>query len=505
MAFFATPTRAWEFAAGGLIAILGGRSTGGRRRHPALASLAAWSGLAIIVFSFVAISGSDPFPGWIAILPVAGTALVIAAGDPEQRWSPRALIGIRPVQWLGDNSYSVYLWHWPLIIAAPWVLHGSVSNRDRALIVAMSLALAAATKRYIEDPARTGSLWRRRNWSSYAFAFAGVAALALLTSSIAGNVQRSAARTAAAYRHVAEQQTRRLLTTHTRSCFGAAAMLAVNDCQHPFARPKHLDTAFATTDGLNDPCLEKYDAATPIYCVRGAQHHVKVRIALVGNSHAWRLIPALSLYGSRHHWQIITATRINCLGVITAPIGHGSGATPNCIAWSTAVLDRFLRMHNLDAVIFASYRYADEFVEGESPSPTDLHAAQLAIQATWTRLRQHGIRVIVTGDVPGMRPTLDPACIAQSVARNDPCATRRLAVVHPNLLSSLAQQHPDLASYIPLTQYFCDARRCHGLIGGVIVYFDSHHLTTTFSRSLARYLGADVKAALTGASPALSG
>jgi hypothetical protein len=56
----------------------------------------------------------------------------------------------------------------------------------------------------------------------------------------------------------------------------------------------------------------------------------------------------------------------------------------------------------------------------------------------------------------------------------------------------LAQRNPELASYLPLTQFFCDATKCHALIGGVVVYFDSHHLTTTFSRSLAGYLGADI-------------
>ena len=56
----------------------------------------------------------------------------------------------------------------------------------------------------------------------------------------------------------------------------------------------------------------------------------------------------------------------------------------------------------------------------------------------------------------------------------------------------LAQRNPQLASYLSLTRFFCDASKCHALIGGVVVYFDSHHLTTTFSRSLAGYLGADL-------------
>jgi hypothetical protein len=80
----------------------------------------------------------------------------------------------------------------------------------------------------------------------------------------------------------------------------------------------------------------------------------------------------------------------------------------------------------------------------------------------------------------------------------DPCAESRSAVVQPNLMSRLAQQHPALAHYISLTRYFCDATKCHALIGGVVVYFDDHHITTTYSRSLARFLGPEIAAAIAG-------
>lgn len=116
--------------------------------------------------------------------------------------------------------------------------------------------------------------------------------------------------------------------------------------------------------------------------------------------------------------------------------------------------------------------------------------------AEWRAFARHGTRVIVTSDVPGMRPTSDPQCIADSRASYDPCAVSRASVVRPNPTSLLAQRHPELASYLPLTRFFCDPAKCHALIGGVVVYFDSHHLTTTFSRSLARYLGAEIAGVL---------
>jgi hypothetical protein len=66
--------------------------------------------------------------------------------------------------------------------------------------------------------------------------------------------------------------------------------------------------------------------------------------------------------------------------------------------------------------------------------------------------------------------------------------------VHQNFLTQLARAHPDIATYLSLTPYFCDARTCHALIGSVVVYLDAHHLTDTFSRSLAPYLGPRIAA-----------
>jgi hypothetical protein len=84
---------------------------------------------------------------------------------------------------------------------------------------------------------------------------------------------------------------------------------------------------------------------------------------------------------------------------------------------------------------------------------------------------------------------------------------KRSDVVRPTLPATLAQRHPGLATYLPLDQYFCDATMCHALIGGVVVYFDAHHMTTTFSRSLAPYLGPEVASALRArrAGPAAAG
>ncbi len=513
MAFFATPARAWEFAAGGLVALT--------TRPPAVSRVraaASWCGLAVIAYAVFAISARDPFPGSIALVPVAGAAVVLACGMPAAPgWSPLRLAASRPVRGLGDVSYALYLWHWPLIIAAPWVLHHSLTGTDRALILVLSLGLAAATKRLVEDPVRLRRWWRVRRWPAYGFAAVALAALLITTSLATGRLHRLEASAAvqaegagaaaapvasASARSVplpAAEQGQHASATSVRrypvSCFGAGAIVNERVCPRPFARPASLDTAFAAQDGRTYQCLGAATQSVPQFCTFGQVHHPRRVLAVVGNSHARRLIPALDAYGRHHGWEIVLAARINCMGLIDVAV---SPTAPDhaCQAWSAAVQRHLLALRGLAAVIFASHRDAGLYLDGANPTPQQRAAANRRILATWSAFAAHGIRVIVTGDVPGMRPQSDPECVAMSSATYDPCALPRSAVVHGNLMTALAREHPHVASYLSLTHYFCDAERCHGLIGGVVVYFDSHHMTATFSRSLGPYLGADLQALL---------
>jgi hypothetical protein len=207
------------------------------------------------------------------------------------------------------------------------------------------------------------------------------------------------------------------------------------------------------------------------------------------------LIPALALYADQHKWELVVAARINCLGLITTPVSS-HGASTNCLSWSAQVQQHLLAPPRLDAVMFPGYRYAEDFLAGTHATAEEAAAAQQQVLATWSTFAARGTRVVVPEDVPGMRPTSDPVCLAQTTSSDDPCSRPRTDVVRPSVVSTWAQQRADLATFVPTAHYFCDAVTCHAVIGGVVVYFDSHHLTTTYARSLARYLGADVAAAI---------
>ena len=117
-AFFSLPTRAWELAAGGLVAL----SASTLRRLPGVAAATlGWLGLEAIAWSMTRFSAATPFPGIAALLPVGGTAAVLAAGCAAPRLGPGRVLGWRPLQAGGKLSYSWYLWHWPPLILAPAV------------------------------------------------------------------------------------------------------------------------------------------------------------------------------------------------------------------------------------------------------------------------------------------------------------------------------------------------------------------------------------------------
>lgn len=151
LGYFSTFARAWEFGVGGLLA-LAPQIVGERLRRTR--ALAMWAGLAAVAVAARTFTDAELFPGWIALLPVLGTAAVIWAGMPRAAFSLAPVAALRPVQWFGDISYSLYLWHWPIIMFTPYLTGQPSQAPVMALLLVLSIAVADASKRWIEDPFR---------------------------------------------------------------------------------------------------------------------------------------------------------------------------------------------------------------------------------------------------------------------------------------------------------------------------------------------------------------
>ena len=153
--FYSLPSRSWQFAAGGLLAVA---SPFLRRLPTRLVGVAGWSGVAGLAVAAVAIDGSTPYPGLLAVLPTGAAALLIVSGD--RRWGPGILLRLTPLRFLGRISYSLYLWHWPILvlpIAAGIVLEptGTVG------LLALAIGVAWLSWAIVEEPFRKARVPRR--------------------------------------------------------------------------------------------------------------------------------------------------------------------------------------------------------------------------------------------------------------------------------------------------------------------------------------------------------
>ena len=147
-AFFASPFRAWEFATGALAFCIEHR----KRPLPAtISQLGVTVGICAILLAGIFYDKSTPFPGFYALVPTLGTLLVLIGGHQENWFI--AFSKIPWIRWLGDTSYSLYLWHWPLI-AIPLSLLGDLTIGERVVCVSLALILGTLSYQYIENPIR---------------------------------------------------------------------------------------------------------------------------------------------------------------------------------------------------------------------------------------------------------------------------------------------------------------------------------------------------------------
>ena len=178
-AFFSLPSRAWELGIGALLAVGAYRLATLPR---GLAGAAGWLGLGMIVASAFLIDTSTPFPGMAALLPTVGTALAMLPGMRGPGETPARLLGWRPARFLGRISYSLYLWHWPILVLPTAVAGETLPLPVRVGLMLAAIPIAYASQRWLEDPIRRGrfvGVVPRRN-----LAVAGALSMAVAATSL---------------------------------------------------------------------------------------------------------------------------------------------------------------------------------------------------------------------------------------------------------------------------------------------------------------------------------
>lgn len=418
------------------------------------------------------LNGSTPMPGTAAIVVVLAAAAFIATETPGVRWAPATvLLSNRPAQFTGDISYSLYLWHWPLIILLPFVQGHPNGNRTLLGILLLTFVLASATTYLVEVPIRTGRVPRIKKTAA-TFAFAAIGAAVIVVPSAA--VWIVSDRAEAHDLRIAQD-----LTEHTPRCFGAAS----RDTEAPCSNPA-LDTMLVPTPRVanSDMTISTENCATrdvgmPINpCVIGNWDDPKIpKIALIGDSHARVMSSPLTALADKGLIAFDGYFQSGCVWTADAPQKTTFG--PECVSFKK----------ELDSMLKAKAgRYDLVITTGRMSrlvGTLDQKAAGLAKQ--WSSVTTQGTPVVAITDVPEMGANVNE-CL-ERVARDkvDTCAQKRSAVLPRTDPMSIAVDKVKHAYLIDLRHYYCDKTTCPLVIGGATVYANQNHLSATYARTLA--------------------
>ncbi|WP_448642739.1 acyltransferase family protein [Geodermatophilus sp. URMC 63] len=499
-AYFSLPSRAWELGLGGLVALT---LPVWRRAPVALAVPAGWAGLALVVGSAVTLDESTPFPGTAALLPVAGTALVLGAGVRAPRWGVGGLLSAGLLRGLGRWSYSWYLWHWPVLVLAPYLV-GDLGLGGRLAAAGVALLLAGLTLHLVEDRVRFARPLRDSPGRSLllggGLTAAGVAGALALTAVVPAPVGRGAAVAAAtldvpgesaapapdpaAATPVVDPQEARVadLTAQVQAAVAASAGLhAVPSNLTPPLAEARADVPEVFTDG----CVLSWRTAEQHTCEFGDAAS-PVLVALVGDSHAAQWVPALQPVAEQRGWRLQVASKVTC-PLLDLPITSPYLGRPytECVQWREQVVAGLRAAPPSLVVLAATRRYGADF------GFTAYDEAWLdALGRMVAELRSTGARVLVLGPVPDPH-TVVPTCLSAHLDDAAACTPDRATA---NDAAGIAAETQVVQAaggrYADLTDLFCTAAECPLVVGDQLVFRDDNHLTTGYAAFLGPVVGA---------------
>ncbi len=485
-AYFATPTRIWELALGAGLALVAVRL--GRLARIAL----GWVGIAAIVASALMLDGDSAFPGWVAAFPTLGAAAVIAAGRTQSRLGADRWLSLRPATFVGDISYAVYLWHWPVVVVAPFALARSLGFVDKVVAIGLVTLLSWGTKVWVEDRFRTPRAGQRGVARTYALAAAGMVLVLSLGFALRAQLDaRVEAAEAAAASLPAE-------------CVGPGALADPEGCGGIMGPGLLLVSppeavALQSEDPAYPGCQQDLHGAEVLTCALGSDDpEPDGVVVLVGDSHGTQWFPALDRLGQDENLRIETYTKASCPPSAAARatgVAESEGDLEACREWLGEVRDRVLSSAP-DLVLVTAYSSQYEYgvpaddLLGES-SAVEQDPAVAGFAQYWRAWLERDVPVATIAAIPRTQGANVPDCLAGHANDFAACATSRLESAAPDPLLAAAEQAG--AGVVDLTDHFCDATTCYPVVGNVIVYRDYSHLSHEYATALAPFLGAAIE------------
>ncbi|MFT3662328.1 MAG: acyltransferase family protein [Gordonia sp. (in: high G+C Gram-positive bacteria)] len=460
-AYFVTTTRLWELALGGLVAL--GLARAGRVGRTA-AAVMCWLGLVTIGVFAVAGFTSLAFPGWIALLPALGTASMLAFGPAAGSSGPVVVLRWAPVRWVGRCSYSLYLWHWPVLVIGGYLITDGlrdVTVAEGLALVGFSVIPAALSLYLIEDPARRSARLRATSGRGIALAAAAVAAgLAVGSLLVVSSPRTTPIADPGHYRQI--------------DAPGAAVL---DDDRTPQAGASSVfpDPVTAQGDFFDCPTAPSGGPGV-VECIvtEGAK-----KVIVVGDSHAQQWIPALIRLAADRDWAV-TAYLYDACPFVTGPLTWDGRPYTECMQWNADVRERIVT-DDPDLVVAG-------FLTGVTDETPE------SLRQGFAPIVDAGIPLAVIRDTP--LPGFNVAeCVSTHRDSPETCARLRTETADPQGRDQMAvaRSMPGVTA-IDLTDAICPGTRCAPVVGGVLVYRDTNHLSGTYAATLAPRLGAELPA-----------
>lgn len=496
--YYSTVSRLWELGLGALLCLV--LTRGSIPMPKPLRIIVALIGLGLVVSTGFVFDGAAQFPGPWTLWPLGGAALIIMAG-PDAGWVSKFLAS-RPMRDIGQSAYSLYLWHWPLLILAT-----NYFNRDKpgiklgtAVIIA-SFILAKLTNKFVELPLAQST--RRPTRTQPVL---GDARYALRT-------RRSARRKAAAG------------VLCVAMFAGMTSLYTVQQTRVDRAVNAKLDPAvypgaLALTDGFNVPkaatkpntdyirdlwpepaldgCLATGDEDVGYFpenrrwrddskpCVYGNPTAEK-SIVMIGGSHMEHWFAPINAYGKKHGYRVVVLLRQGCPATLE-PI-HGVGDL--CVPWTFEALNRIDQIKP-EMVFTTSTR---PLFQADSPEPGDYTPS--GYTAFFDALQQRDIDFFAIRDTPwALHDNLEQFQPSVCEADENCTINRNTALSAENPAEEILDNFPNGHS-LDFSDVFCGPKTCRTVIGNIYVYRDSNHITdelaSTFSAEMDRQIQASLR------------
>jgi peptidoglycan/LPS O-acetylase OafA/YrhL len=502
-AFFSLPTRAWELAVGGLIAL--GAPVLARLKG---APLLGWLGLGMILWSVLFFTASTPFPGIAALVPVLGAAAIIAAGGtPGPGRGPVRILRTASMQVVGRVSYSWYLWHWPFLILVPAALGHALSLSQNLGVAALSFVVATATFVLVERPVRMSSWLTTRTRRSLSLGAAlsigavgacvlSVLSLPTLTGTGHAPVAAAAVRENATRARVAAAPTNPVLTElddgTTAINQQVARTLPVKDV------PSNLDPTLPDAKADEPPvfvdgCMDSYTDSSLRSC-RFGDTASNTTVVLFGDSHAAMWFPAVNQAAQQYGWRLINWTKATCPPFplpITSPI---LGRTfTECDEWRANVLTQIGSIHPALVILGVARHYTN--IYGFTPySQVWLSGLGQEVSA----IRATGAQVMVFGPVP--KPPFDvPGCLSANLTNATACNVPvTVGLNEGGIASETTVVTGNGGTYVDTQPWFCTPSTCTVMVDDLLVYRDDNHLTAAYAAFLTSVVGPAMQRAAAG-------